>query len=290
MRILVTGAAGFAGSRIAHHLAYLGHDVIAGVRNTPPPYWLINAMGVDVMRIDLATIPNLPPVDGCVHCASTPSNCGTDEQITANGAPITANLLVALERAGCRHVVYLSSTSAFGNIQGLVLNEHTPIDKPDAYGASKLACESLLEAAVDAHTLDSALSLRLCGLIGPDAPRVWLSRVAGELRHNRPVMVYNANEFYNNAVHVHDLGKLCSRALSFHKPGHDWVVLAARGRSTPYVAVDTMAHAMGSRSVINVDDAPRPHFHIDCSKAIECHGYDPMDIGVMMARYGRECR
>jgi nucleoside-diphosphate-sugar epimerase len=291
MKILVTGAAGFSGSHIAYHLAWLGHDIIAGVRNRPPPPWLANAAGVDVMRMDLAEgPPNLPPLDGVVHAAATSHNSGTEEQVERDGAQATTNLQLALMGTGCTNLVYLSSVSAFGSIEVPLLSEATVPNNPDTYGLSKLAGENVLRQAVANGGLTSAICLRLPGVIGPGAARVWLSCIAHDLRHNRPVTVYNANAPFNNAVHVHDLAKLCARALAAPRRGFDSVVLAARGQATPYLAVETLAHAMRSHSRIEIDPAPRPGFVIDPSRAIECHGYDPMDIRVMLTRYGRECR
>jgi GDP-4-dehydro-6-deoxy-D-mannose reductase len=154
--ILVTGAAGFAGSYVVEALA--GHDDVAGwMHNTQPPADIARLASwervniLDGPRVRQA-IAALKP-SAVIHCAGAPNVAQSWHDTTK---PLQMNVLAthhlfdALRRAGtpCRVIVpgsatvYASSPAA--------LTEDSPLGPANPYAVSKLAQEQLaLRAAYE---------------------------------------------------------------------------------------------------------------------------------------------
>ncbi|MFJ5230604.1 SDR family oxidoreductase [Kitasatospora sp. NPDC088391] len=125
--LLVTGATGTLGGEVLRLAA--GRPVRALTRRDAPPE-RDGADGVDWRTGDLTAGTGLDRalagVDAVIHCASDPARPGND-------LPALRHLLAAADRAGVRHLVYVS-------IVGVDL-------VPFRYYRAKLACEHLLAAA-----------------------------------------------------------------------------------------------------------------------------------------------
>lgn len=295
MRILVTGAAGFAGRHIAAHLAAAGHHVVAGYRSAPLPPALAAAPNVEPRRLKLnGSPPAVPPEPGefeaIIHAAATsPNSPGvTDGSIVNDGAPAVKAMLALADATRAARIIYLSSISVYGTPRTDRINENAELNNPDLYGRAKFLGEKLMRDWTEASEHRFGLSIRLPGIIGPGATRVWLSRVAEDLRANRTVKIYNPGALYNNAVHVHDLAVLCENAIQDRYPCYDMCTLGAGGYTTPLEAVSRMAQVLNSKSMVERCQAPRPSFTISSQHARDNYNYEPMNILPMVERYAQE--
>ena len=148
--VLVTGAAGFAGSHLVDHLVGCGADVVAWHRPGHPPMrqvpgtrWdgvdLLDAEGVDT------AIARLRP-SAVYHCAGA-AHVGRawDSTETTFAANVrgTHHLLRALERAGGNARVLIPSSALVYRGAGEPLTEAHPLVPNSPYGLSKLAQEML---------------------------------------------------------------------------------------------------------------------------------------------------
>src|SRR5882757_6651127 len=115
-RIVVTGAGGFLGGRLARRLAADGHEVIALGRSAA----LADSFDdkrIAVKLCDLSDPTSLSAlempsrVDGVVHCAGLSSNWGPRRDFEINNVTATANLLDRARQWGAPHFVYMSSSS-----------------------------------------------------------------------------------------------------------------------------------------------------------------------------------
>lgn len=182
MRALVTGGAGFIGSRLAACLAEQGHTVV--IADAVTPYYdpaqkranlapLLDRPRVRVLEVDLASAdldPLLAGVDVVFHQAAQPgvrrSWDDFDSYARAN-ITVTQRLLDAVLRGGgVQRVVYASSSSIYGNgAQG----GSAETDRPQPfspYGVTKLAAEHLCRAYADNFGLPT-VSLRYFTVYGP---------------------------------------------------------------------------------------------------------------------------
>jgi len=147
--ILVTGAAGFAGSHVVQMLAGTG-DVVAWTRATPPPEEIVPLatwQQVDLLDRDAvrAAIHRARP-DAVYHCAGAP-NVAHSWRDTVS--PLSSNvlgthiLLDALRRAGPRCRVVIPGSATIYAPSSSPLTEESPVAPINPYALSKLAQEQL---------------------------------------------------------------------------------------------------------------------------------------------------
>ena len=289
MRVLVTGAGGFSGGHVARRLARAGFEVLALTRTSPvaPPAHPESAQRFRSLQADLADPDTLPEdIDAVVHAAATSIWRGiTVDRMIHDNVLATRMLVEHALAAGARRFVFFSSMSAFGRVERPVAEETTPVTDPDAYGATKLLCEQLLQDV--AEDLPS-VSLRLPSVIGRGAHRNWPSETLRKLKLNEPLAYYNPHAAYNNAVHEADLSALIGGLLQRELSGADMIVLGAAGQIEVAGLVERMAVRTGSDSPLSVVEGPRAPFTIDCTKAVRDYGYAPMEIGAMIDRFVTE--
>lgn len=130
--IAITGATGFVGSAVLGAALAAGHSARALARRDQP----LRA-GVEWVRGDLGDAAALAAlvggVDAVVHVAGL-TNTPDPAQFEVANVTGTANVLAAMQAAGLRRLVHVSSLSA-----------REP--KLSAYGASKMRAEVLVEAS-----------------------------------------------------------------------------------------------------------------------------------------------
>ncbi len=178
MRIVVTGGAGFIGSRLTrslldapwvHHVSVVD-DLSTGTRE--------NLAGLDVDFREQSILNSVALDDVCrgadaiVHLAARPSvprsieNPFLTHTVNATG---TLAVLEAARRAGRPHVIVASSSSVYGNSPVLPKHEGLPAAPLSPYAASKLAAEAYARAHAAAFDLP-VLVLRFFNVFGPGQP------------------------------------------------------------------------------------------------------------------------
>lgn len=146
MKVLVTGATGLMGHRIAELLVEAGHEVSVLARDPAKAAKLLD--GVTVHRGDITDKSSLAPamtgVGWVFHAAGMPEQWHKDERIfdrVNRGG--TANVLEAALEAGVERAVYTSTMDVFAAPAGgtLVETNLDHGDKPTAYERSKQAAD-----------------------------------------------------------------------------------------------------------------------------------------------------
>lgn len=192
MRYMVTGAAGFIGSHLAHALLGRGHDVL-GLDCFTDFYDTAlkeeNAAGLDVARLDLARDAiDLRGFDGVFHLAGQPgvrSFGDVFELYLTRNLLASQRLFEAAARDGVR-VVFASSSSVYGNAESYPTSEETPTRPLSPYGITKLGAEQLARATTASFGLDVVV-LRYFNAYGPrQRPDMAFTRIAIALAEGRP--------------------------------------------------------------------------------------------------------
>jgi nucleoside-diphosphate-sugar epimerase len=288
MRVLVTGASGFAGSSVACSLAAAGH-VVTALSRTPSRFeaTLKDVAGLHLLQAPLHDADRLPgPFDAIVHAAATSPGPGiTVDRIVEDTLGGTSSLLAATDRWRPRAFVFYSSMSVYGTITTPIVDETTPIVDPDAYGACKYLCERLL---ADRAAWLPSIALRLPGVLGPGARRNWLSGVADRLAAGDSVRAFHLAAPFNNAVHVADLSQFVLRLIDRTWEGYDAVVLGAGAAIEVEAVIRRLADGLGVMARIETSPAAKPSFILSSDRAVRHWGYEPADLGGLLDRYAAD--
>ena len=146
MRILVTGATGKVGSRLAKRLAQRGDLVRALVRD-PVRAVDLRGPGIDLVEGDLLDESSLAGavrgVDAVVHCAAF-FRGATPEQAHAVNDLGTQHLAGAARAAAVKRFIFTSTGLVYGSNGGRLAREDDPCAPTAAYPVSKLAAERFL--------------------------------------------------------------------------------------------------------------------------------------------------
>ncbi len=196
MRYAVTGAAGFIGSHLAEALVAAGHDVV-GIDSFSDSYDRElkeeNALGLDVLRIDLAEDAiDLAGFDGVFHLAGQPGVRSFGDVFplyVRNNVLASQRLFEAAVESGVR-VVFSSSSSVYGAAERFPTPEDTVPEPISPYAITKLAAEHLARAYERSFGLDLVV-LRYFNAFGPrQRPDMAFTRVAFALAQGRPFDLY----------------------------------------------------------------------------------------------------
>jgi nucleoside-diphosphate-sugar epimerase len=142
MKIAITGASGFVGSRLAIALKESGHNPCAFVRESSD-ISILERNGIAFHRIDLLDpstllVSYLSKIDAIVHCAGG-GRIRNNSDYWVQNYSTTANVMDWVASSSVQHVVFLSSLSAAGS--GEKLTESMKAQPHSLYGKAKREAE-----------------------------------------------------------------------------------------------------------------------------------------------------
>jgi len=223
-RILVTGAAGFIGSRLTSTLLAGGdavtcldlfddfYDPAVKRRNVAPflareAYTLVEGDIRDEARLD-ATF-SAGRFDAVVHLAARAGVRPSIAQpmlyqdVNVRG---TAAVLEACRRHGVRRVIFGSSSSVYGDNPKVPFSEEDPVERPiSPYAATKRAGELLAFTYHHLYQLD-VFCLRFFTVYGPgQRPEMAIHRFVREIDAGLPVQMFGDGGTRRDYTYVDDI-------------------------------------------------------------------------------------
>ena len=220
-RCLLTGATGYLGSQIRRRLLADGWDVIELTRREEPgsnTRWF--RLGEPLDPADLAGCQAL------VHCAYDFDQIAW-EDICAVNVRGSELLLQAARQAGIRHVVLISTISAFDGCKSL-------------YGKAKLEIERA--------TRELGGWVIRPGLIYGDDPGGMVGRLVAQVRRARLLPIPGSGAQLMYLVHQDDIAAAVSRALTIAPPPDAPPVTVAHGQAFAFRDIlHELARALGRK-------------------------------------------
>lgn len=186
--VLITGASGFIGGRIARRLAGEGRQVRCLVRASSDTSELAR-MPVEIVRGDLTDPRSLQrAVEGCrevLHCGALVSDWALRREILEANVQGTRNILEAARGAAVVRLVHLSSTDIYGYPGGRQIEESfAPRSFQNWYAQSKL----LAEAEVRRARSPEWVILRPATVYGPGSKDV-VAQIARAIRARTMLLI-----------------------------------------------------------------------------------------------------
>jgi UDP-glucuronate 4-epimerase len=224
MKVLVTGAAGFIGSTLAHALLDRGDEVV-GIDNLNDYYDVrLKQARLDRLRprkgfvFEKLDIVERKPMgelfavgkfDAVMHLAA---QAGVRYSIENPSAYIDANLvgfthvLEGCRHSRVRHLVFASSSSVYGANTRLPFSEHDNVDHPvSLYAATKKANELMAHSYASLYGLPCT-GLRFFTVYGPwGRPDMALFKFTEGILAGRPIPVFNRGDMVRDFTYVDDI-------------------------------------------------------------------------------------
>ena len=262
MRAVITGTAGFIGSRLAAEALRLGWPV-AGIDCLRTYYdvgqkranlaALEPVTGFEFTCADLATadlVPLLEGADVIFHLAGQPGvrgswNAGFNDYCIDN-VLATQRLLEAAVTAGVRRVVYSSSSSIYGDADSYPVTELALPRPISPYGVSKLAGEHLCLAYAATGQID-AVALRYFTVYGPgQRPDMAMHRLIRAALTGAPFELYGDGGQIRDFTYVSDVVAANVLAAAAPLPAGSAVVNVAGGsQATLAEVIEIIEEAAG---------------------------------------------
>jgi len=251
MRCLVTGVAGFIGSRLAERLLELGYKVLGidkfsdyyprfykelNVRSLlkNPDFNLIEA---DLLSVDLEAI--LSNVDYVFHEAAQPgvrASWGRSfEAYLSDNVLATQRLLEHLKGKPVRKLIYASSSSIYGDAETLPTQETVSPKPISPYGVTKLAAENLCYLYHKNYQIPF-VALRYFTTYGPrQRPDMAFHKFIVAALQGREVTIYGDGSQSRDFIYVDDVVEASVLAMEAEVNGE--TINVGTGASTPIKSV-----------------------------------------------------
>jgi UDP-glucuronate 4-epimerase len=257
MRVLVTGAAGFIGFHVARCLLAEGHAV-AGIDGFTPYYdptlkrrrherlgEFAQFSGRELMLEDAAglaaCIEEAAP-DVVIHLAAQAGVRYSAEKPRAyvdSNIVGTFNLLEALKRRGCRHLLLASTSSVYGANRQQPFQEDQATNRPlSVYAATKIAMEAL--AASYAYQFGLPITvIRLFTVFGPwGRPDMALFKFTRNIIDGQPIEVYGFGRMTRDFTYIDDIVEAIRRLKDNPPTASDAAAGSSLDNATPYRVVN----------------------------------------------------
>ncbi|MEM0215296.1 MAG: NAD-dependent epimerase/dehydratase family protein [Archaeoglobaceae archaeon] len=185
--ILVTGGAGFIGSHLVDRLVEIDRVVVLDNLSTGRREFVNDDAELHVVNLAEDDLTNfLKGADEVWHLAANPDvRMGVDkpDDIYKNNVVATYRLLEAMRKANVRKIIFTSTSTVYGEAKQIPTPEEHPTHPISIYGASKLACEALIESYC--HTFDfQAYIYRFANVIGKRSTHGVIYDFIKKLRNN----------------------------------------------------------------------------------------------------------
>ncbi len=287
MKLLITGGAGFIGSNLAGEFSK-SHEVIVLDNLSTGSKKNLEGIECELIEGDIRDFDTvISAAEGCeciFHEAALPSvarsveNPEKTNEVNVTG---TLNILRAARKAGCRRVIFASSSSAYGNTPTLPKKETMNPSPLSPYAVSKLSGEYYCRAFYEVYGLET-ISLRYFNVFGkkqnPDSQyaAVIPKFITSVLDGKRPE-IYGDGEQTRDFTHISNVVQ--ANKLAMEKGGNGETVNIGAGDRKSLNELAEIICKLAGKDLEPTHSPPRKgdvrDSQADISRAKELLGYSP---------------
>ena len=218
MKSLITGCAGFIGSHLTDNLLQNGHKVTGidcftdyysrevkenNIKNA------LNHENFTLIEEDIVDLSEFPEVDYIFHQAAQAgvrASWGKSFDIyTRYNLLATQKLLEYYKDREIKKFVYASSSSIYGNVDQMPINEDTPKNPYSPYGVTKLAAENLCSLYYQNYGTPT-VSLRYFTVYGPrQRPDMGINKFVRAILNDDTIEIYGDGNQTRDFTYVSDV-------------------------------------------------------------------------------------
>ena len=208
-KVLVTGASGFIGRRLALFFLEKQYEVVGWNRIREDNVFPIES--VDMSSIDsIEKELSLVKPDIIIHCAGSADvgkSVKNPEMDFQGNVVLTHNLLFAMHRLGMKDTrfVFLSSAGVYGNPKSLPITEDMEVNPLSPYAVHKVMCEDLCKYFVKNYGMDVKVA-RIFSAYGVGLKKQIFWDMYNKSRSGKLSMFGTGNES-RDYIHVDDVVK-----------------------------------------------------------------------------------
>jgi UDP-glucose 4-epimerase len=262
--IVVTGVAGFIGSKVAARMASEGFSVV-GVDDLSSGKKTNIPASIDFVEGDLAnasTIAKLPKqCDTVLHLAGQSSGeMSFDDPIAdlSKNTVSTLNLVRYATSVRATKLVYASSMSVYGDVPDAPINEDEHVAPLSCYGVGKLAAENYL--AVFAKQLPS-VSMRMFNVYGPgqdmkNLRQGMVSIYLAQALTSKHIVVKGSLERFRDFIFIDDVVEAWYRAATMADVCGTTINIGTGVRTTVAEVLDVVKQHVPGTTVSVSDPTP----------------------------------
>ncbi len=189
--MLITGGAGFIGSKLVKFLLEKNNHIIVfdnfSSRNN---LHNVQSKHLEIIKGDCSSTSDLQKIPSQVeiifHLAADPEvrlTMTNAASIFKNNIISTYNLLEWASKTAAHTIVFTSSSAVYGDATIIPTPESHPCIPISLYGASKVACESLISAYCYTYN-KRGIAIRLANIVGPSTTHGILFDMIKKLKNN----------------------------------------------------------------------------------------------------------
>jgi UDP-glucose 4-epimerase len=281
MKVLLTGAAGLIGMALRPLLVIRGHEVVASDitafgRADP----MLRLLPLDDRR-ELDALIADEQIEAVIHCGAISGPMmahGEPLRLVAANIDTTALLLDLASKHGMTRFVFCSSISVYGNVGEALITEVTPLRPTSVYGATKVACEQLIQGFGVEYGL-SGVSLRIGRVYGPyRRANCHLNTLIRNAERDVATEIPCDPNFIYHYVYVDDVAEAIIAALeAADLPHREYNVGSGEALTMPEIADAAARTLLGlkTRLVPGADDVPDVQTSFDISRIGRDLGWVP---------------
>jgi UDP-glucose 4-epimerase len=277
MRIIVTGGAGFIGSRLLAELSAAGHEVTAVdlvARPLPGVTWHLESV-LDATAMNRV----IRAADAVIHLAGPVRDGMRRVPYQASMLQVqgTLNVLDACHHNSVPHLLFASSFYVYHGLpEAPAVDEAVAGDsgRMELFGAAKLLCEGLCREYTRQYGLRHTI-LRLGSAYGPGGSNVVRSFIEAGLQ-GQALVVWGAGRRRNQYTYVGDLARGICAAL--HRPNETFNLIASEVRTTADLA-EELGRALGVDVCYERSRPEEPNLpYMDSRRALDVLGWRPTPL------------
>ncbi|HEY5653380.1 MAG TPA: UDP-glucose 4-epimerase GalE [Pontiella sp.] len=162
MKVLVAGGAGYIGSVTTEMLCDEGHEVIV-LDNLERGHKAAIDPRAGFVQVDLRnkeklvdTLCDIKP-EAVIHFAAyieVGESMKDPMPFYENNVSGSLNLMTAMEKSGCKKLIFSSTCATYGTPERIPMDETLPQKPESVYGDSKLLCEHIFQWGQEIHGID----------------------------------------------------------------------------------------------------------------------------------------